>query len=401
MRFRVVCWLGGLTLVNATAAPSAVATAAPSPTPTPIDTSTPTPEDNTTAVTMAPTTSPDSSPQWIVGVGIAFFGALTGSLGDNLIRLSGNAGEKHRLTQQQRRFILPAGIFCEAVLNPILTIAALYFAAIEIIVPLAGVHIVMNLFWARTINKERVTMVELVSTVIITTGVTIVLVFAPKNPVLRDLDQLKAYLDRHELWWMGGATAVFILFLLLLGRTQPSRRVDRLRLSLLCGTTGGMSNSFTACASRVLGIAFQGQWSLFSDGYSWLFIGLAVATALVQLGSLTQAFRTYDAVVVSPYINASLILMGCLFGAIFFDTYNSADLNFDTTARILLPTGVLVIVLGCMLLDRHKDGGGGHSSSTGGSGGGGSGSGGEHSIPSRNRSKTNLNDPLLGMEGRC
>ena len=113
---------------------------------------------------------------WYVGVLISCFACLANAFGYNLVRFSHRkveirkaAGDASAKSTDHWQFIL--GWFCSIVLCGFLDIYAQSFTAPELIAPLSGLTLVLNVWVAQLINNEKVVPLDYAVTSLILSGV--------------------------------------------------------------------------------------------------------------------------------------------------------------------------------------------------------------------------------------
>lgn len=102
---------------------------------------------------------------WYIGAILATGGALSGSLGDNLVR------KGHRISEN---WLVVVGNLCTVVLNTGFVLSAMAFADASLVIPFAGLHIFFGVVFAKVINRERLGKADWIGGVLCLVGVMLV-----------------------------------------------------------------------------------------------------------------------------------------------------------------------------------------------------------------------------------
>eukprot|EP00516_Mucochytrium_quahogii_P011374 CAMPEP_0203787138 /NCGR_PEP_ID=MMETSP0100_2-20121128/2049_1 /ASSEMBLY_ACC=CAM_ASM_000210 /TAXON_ID=96639 /ORGANISM=" , Strain NY0313808BC1" /LENGTH=422 /DNA_ID=CAMNT_0050689585 /DNA_START=28 /DNA_END=1293 /DNA_ORIENTATION=- len=295
---------------------------------------------------------PGTGDLWWVGVILSIFAAVFGSLGDNLIKLSYT---KEHLAVKAGMPATPiacrglwwAGMLCITVLNTSLVLIAYVFADASLTIPFAGLHICFNVGFARLLNGERFTSRQIGFTFIILVGVTVVLVSGNHDTVQYTVDGMQDLMETTGFICMSVGILFIICVQIPIVVLHPNPQVACLCSSTLVGTFASITQVFAKVMSESLHQAVTGDASkVFSHFIAYVSIFVTICSAILQLSLLNRALSMYNAFVVVPVVNSTLIILGSLYAAVLFQEYT----RFDLKSSILMPVGIVTTGVGVALL---------------------------------------------------
>mmetsp|Transcript_18874 Transcript_18874/g.37088 ORF Transcript_18874/g.37088 Transcript_18874/m.37088 type:complete len:417 (-) Transcript_18874:241-1491(-) len=258
----------------------------------------------------------------------------------NLLSQNGSVGEGEDVKPLWKRPVWVAGIFCMVVLNAGLTVASFAFVDASITIPFGGLHICFNIPLAKYINGERFSLRAILFNGLILLGVMIVLFSGNHH---------SQTFTAEELLEIAAAPAFIVASILMVISTvmiwtflAKSKEVARERLgwTLFAGMVGSITQTFTKGMSECLK---DGAWNM---PITYVFIILTIASALSQVVFLNKCLDNYPAFFVVPLVNSTIITVGSVYAAIYFQEVNRWDLK----SRICVPAGIFVTGLGILLL---------------------------------------------------
>lgn len=273
---------------------------------------------------------------WLLGVVMALLAALAASLGDNLIKLSFT-----QIAVMQEKGVEPppvykrpnlvAGNFCLTVLNTGLNLAAMAFADASLTIPFGGVHICANLPLAYYINNERSTRRAVGLNLVIFLAVLIVLVSGNRD---------STFFTASELWALCFKGAFVVASLAMAGicvlckvlMASPKQRLRKVGHTVGAGVVG----SLTQLVAKAMSLCLKdGAWD---HPILYFFIAATIALALTQVYVLNRCLDMYTASFVVPIVNATIIVLGSIYSAVYFREMERWDLQ----ARFMLPFGIML-----------------------------------------------------------
>jgi len=281
--------------------------------------------------------------EWWLGVIIAIIGAFSGSLGDNLVKLSYNTLGKLPEDQQGTRSIgrifrsirscicvccdgaqrsssggllaaMPelvaapdrvqqkadvlflCGWILTLVINTLCTFLSMAFAPASLITPFAGVHLLWNVWLANWINNEPVSPRDYVASALIIAGVVVVVTAGAKESPDYPLNELE------ELFFAPPFVVTMGLGVLMFCRLQygirQSENTRRVSLAALAGLLGAFSNPLIKVIVEIIkdvvdvdGAGFK----VFLHWATWFFIAATILTAVFQLHFLNTGLASFGA----------------------------------------------------------------------------------------------------------
>ena len=290
---------------------------------------------------------------WWVGVLLSICGAVFGSLGDNLIKLSYTkeaiaveSGKEP--TAIYCRYLWVLGMLCITVLNTSMTMAAYSFADASLTIPFAGLHICFNVLFARLLNSEMYTSRQLGFTFLILVGVSVVLTAGNHDTVYYTSE------DISELFTDVGFIIMTVFLLIMISVQIPASllhhdaRVRCFAASSLVGTIAAFTQVNAKIVSESLTQVVQhgDKEEVFGSWVFYVALVVLVVAAFSQLFLLNKALKHYNAFVVVPIYNSFLIVLGSLYAAVLFKEYE----RFGLMSMILMPIGVVSTAVGVGLL---------------------------------------------------
>ncbi|GBG30065.1 Magnesium transporter NIPA2 [Hondaea fermentalgiana] len=288
---------------------------------------------------------------WVIGVLLAIGAALAAAIGDNLVkracldraqelkrRDAGNRrelqhlgatepgnGQDHDESQanllgtdeedaedvkalwQRPTWIL--GIFCMVVLNAGMTVASFAFVDASMTIPFGGLHICFNIPLARYINGERFSLRAIMFNGIILAGVMVVLLFGNHG---------SRTFTAEELVEIAAAPGFIVASCVMIGITQT------------------FAKAMSECIK-------DGAWIM---PITYVCILLTIGSALFQVIFLNKCLDRYPAFFVVPLVNSTIIIVGSVYAAIYFQEVNRWTLE----SRICVPIGIFLTGVGIFLL---------------------------------------------------
>eukprot|EP01043_Picozoa_sp_COSAG02_P020096 COSAG02_NODE_983_length_15470_cov_4.269924_10_plen_543_part_00 len=306
---------------------------------------------------------------WWLGVAISCFACLANAFGYNLVRFShrkvelrkaaGDAGAK---STDHWQFIL--GWFCSIVLCGFLDIYAQSFTAPELIAPLSGLTLVLNVWVAQLINHEKVVPLDYAVTFLILSGVIITIINGPQEfePVV-DSDYVWEQYFRngwlfYEITMVGTALLAQYWCGLVYGdQTEAGIAAGRKaypRLSqysvLLFPWCGAIGTAHMNVGIRTLLLYWKnvGFVDTFMDVAGWFVAVGCISATLWQLRAINDGLRTEGALNFVPIKSAFNTAQVSLASCIFFQTLDSmAPLQ---ACRYFIGLFVVIIGVSCITL---------------------------------------------------
>lgn len=201
-------------------------------------------------------------------------------------------------------------------------------------------------------NKESFTSRQLGFTLIILLGVTIVLVTGNHDTKSFPIEDLEELFTNVPYFVMTGIILLGIGVLIPLAFTTENPRMRCFGSSTLCGLVGSCTQVYAKTMSESFDQAVNADSSaVFSSFVPYVAIFLTLVCATFQLVLLNRSLSLYNAFVVVPFVNSTLIVFGSLYATIFFEEGK----RLEETSRVLMPVGILATALGVGLLAWDHD----------------------------------------------
>lgn len=300
---------------------------------------------------------------WVLGVVLSLLAAVAASLGDNLVKWSfrkQHQVEASRIargldpgppTPLYKRPAWVAGNFNLVVVNVTLNLISFSFADASILIPMGGVHLLLNIPMAMWLNEEHPSKAELACNLVIVAGVGITLAGGNHSNVDYTVDELFRNLVRVEFLVATGV--MLLLFVVctqgLMRASKPWKR--RLGLTAFSGLVGVVTQVAAKSTSECIS---NGAWA---HPFMYGSILVAIFFAISQVVLLNKCLDLYDATFVVPVVNAIIIVLGSLYAGAYFRELD----RWKGEAVVLGPIGILLTSIGISALavlgsGKRKDG---------------------------------------------
>jgi len=249
-------------------------------------------------------------------------------------------------------------------------VASLGFGPAALLHPMEGLTLVANALSSPFLLSERFTVVDIIGTVVIIGGVTMVVIFGPQNEDDNSMDEL---LDRFDgcssdkcdyafLYWSGAIWSVTILAFIGSLWVEYTNRRDKIRMDGSLKPRGAIFLAFTY--SNIKGV-MGGYTMLFgkiavealTDGNNfdrwetYVFVLVFVAFNVGMEYWRQKALNLFSTMYVVPLMQVSLVIFSVITGGIFFTEFNS----METYKLALFSSGVAVICVGVAILSADTE----------------------------------------------
>lgn len=219
-------------------------------------------------------------------------------------------------------------------------------------IPFAGLHICFNIGFARLLNREQFTSRQVGFTFIILVGVTVVLVSGNHDTVTFSVSEMEDLFRETPFILTTSIMLLIIMILAPIAFMHPDPRARCLCTSALVGTIGSCTQVFAKTMAESFDEAVDNRsTSIFQSFVPGVAIAATTVCALTQLTMLNIALARFNAFVVVPIVNSTMIVLGSLYAAIFFQEFK----RFDLESKILMPVGILTTSVGVALLAWDHD----------------------------------------------
>lgn len=346
---------------------------------------------------------------WIIGVGFSILSTLLSCLGLILQKIAQN--QQQRLPED-KKFKEWNGIVCSPYwwgsflvmgLIPFpADFIAFSFAAQSIVVPFAGLTIMLNQLIAPCILDEKLTKKDMVASVFVFGGCIVSTAFGAHDVPKKTICQLLNLFTGTGFYI---AIAFLLVFVVLAYRNihayestvevaktksmmvdpdklkdaladiekedAPKREIslvtgdkkgeekkeggfswEKIRpfsFGFIAGAAGGMQNTCFKTAGELMRSGFEkedGVRSVWKGPYPYFFLIIVVFLAIQQITWLNKGLAQYDAVLALPLYNACYMILSTTLGAIYYNEFE----NFSAVQAVFFPLGILMTVAGILTL---------------------------------------------------
>ena len=306
---------------------------------------------------------------WYVGVLISCFACLANAFGYNLVRFSHRkveirkaAGDASAKSTDHWQFIL--GWFCSIVLCGFLDIYAQSFTAPELIAPLSGLTLVLNVWVAQLINNEKVVPLDYAVTSLILSGVIITILNGPQDfePIVNSEYVWEQYFRNgwlfYEVTMIGTALLAQHWCGLVYGdqteagiaagrKANPKLSQYSVLLFPWCGAIG-TAHMNVGIRTLLLYWKSAGFLGAFTEFACWFVAAGCISATLWQLAAINDGLRTEGALNFVPIKCAFNTAQVSLASCIYFQTLDSmASLQ---ACRYFIGLFVVIIGVSCLTL---------------------------------------------------
>ena len=331
------------------------------------------------ALEIYPEVDPEPEPEqeekslWYVGVLMSCCACLANSFGYNFVRYA-HSKVDHRVAmgddsaKVMQYWQFPVGWFCSIVLCAGLDTIALSFTDPALIAPLAGLTLVLNVWVAQLINKEKVFPLDGAVTALIISGVIVTIMSGPSAafPVV-DADYLWTQVFRsdflfYEFLMYGSAIIVQKWCRQVYGdKTEAGIAAGRAANPKLnqfspllfpwVGAifTAHMNLTIKAFLSYLQGPCGDSEWGVmacFSELGPYFIIVWLLVSCYIQLNAINDGLRTEGALIFVPIKSALNVAQVSLACTTFYQTLDTMD-TLQTWRYVV---GLLTVIIGITLI---------------------------------------------------
>ena len=307
------------------------------------------------------------SADWCLPLGVIIH--VAGSVGINIgqnLQALGLAGlEAGVKPHKSRTWVIGMGVFIVA---SIITFGALSLASASILVPLESIQFIVNIMFGKFVRKKVISMKMYFGTFVLISGITIIVVFGPKEGGCFTLSTLR------QLWFNGVWIAYFIAtfavaaVMYVVWRWYCSRKAAGSPLpydnylapiaftvsSALFG--GGQMIVHSKLLAELLELTAASGEIAFADGFFWLELLLTALFGVYWLFRLSQCLGLYEPLFIIPLMQTGFIVFGAIAGGIFYKEFD--ELLENSYAMPLYILGILTTIFGLTFLAGDVDAGG-------------------------------------------
>eukprot|EP00924_Labyrinthula_sp_SR-Ha-C_P010029 snap_masked-scaffold_21-processed-gene-5.90-mRNA-1 protein AED:1.00 eAED:1.00 QI:0/0/0/0/1/1/2/0/273 len=269
---------------------------------------------NSTGIVVDDDSIPESknSQDWIFAIILVLLGSFFAALGDNLVKFSYTL-EQARLSQGENptpvllRPLWNLGMFSLIFLNSIFTLWSYALADASIIIPFTGIRIIINMFFAKKINQEVFSQQQIGYTFIILLGITIALLSGNHKSKNYHISDFK------DLFGNGAFVLISLgtLLVLLALSSEYIKSRDATKKCLILSMTSGIFASVTQLFAKIVSESFKDmKEGEPKDPVLGLYLVLAILFGGLHIMTLNHALKFFNAFIISPYLNATLIIFG-------------------------------------------------------------------------------------------
>ena len=192
------------------------------------------------------------------------------------------------------------------IIGALFDFGALAFAPQSVVAPLGSLTLVINVFLAPIMHKEKATCKTMIATCIIILGCVITVIFSAKEDSFSSLNDVFNLYRSNAFYFYSVITGSYVVFLWLmiqymvyLSKAYKDRyrqdyfKTHRFCIASLSGTMGAQNMLFAKAFSTLLVLTIQGKGMMFIHWQSYLVICALATTIYLQLRWLNSALKRY------------------------------------------------------------------------------------------------------------
>ena len=248
-------------------------------------------------------------------------------------------------------FILLAGSIC--------TFVSFAYAPQSMLAALGSVQFLSNVFFARFVLSEEITLRVILATCIIIAGQVLIVVYSPHKTNNYDAHSLMSLYDRIFLTYMGILSIVGggLIFTYRHFRRREAEGRELPHTDTVLPVTYAMSSAMVGtfsvlqakCLSELLGRTLRGDNQL-KFFFTWFVLFLWLFLTVFWLHRMNTALRLFDGVFIIPVLQVFWTLFAIMTGGIFFQEFQ----EYTPKMLGLFVVGVLTIFSGVVLLSPRQ-----------------------------------------------
>lgn len=242
---------------------------------------------------------------WLLGVLLAVFGTLVGTIGKQMIRRSEMLKQERK--ERESTIIFRVGLALQVALNPLCDIAGYALAPASVIAPVTGMDIVWNTVIAPCSLNETLTPRRLMSTTIIFFAATASVAFRQINEVEWTTEYVEMVLLQNRTTLYAICFVAWYLWNIIVQmRFEKGTPIRGFSLGATAGTLAG-NMWCTKITAVLLEKCISGNCDPWSHWVSWICLFGAVFFATSNLYYISRGMQQHEALfMVTVYMGANI-----------------------------------------------------------------------------------------------
>lgn len=225
---------------------------------------------------------------------------------------------------------------------------------------MSSLTIVSNAVMAKYYLHESLNFIDVAATALIIAGILVAVIFGAQGggSTNEDFATLLEGLSNDTVYV--ASALVVVLTLLLLSFVRYSERIPLIKLrsaecfarALLAGIFSGSTGFFAKAVTYALraSVAANDPWGSVGNGFFYIFLVGLPLSIFMQLKTLNEGLRAFDAIEIVPIYQASIVCVGVSWGWTFYQENKSLDQNHES----MFAFGCVISVCGISLLSFKK-----------------------------------------------
>lgn len=293
-----------------------------------------------------------------LGVGLAIFASMTGTIGKQLLRFS--EINKQKGNKHVAKVSLTVGLGLNTAVGPIVDMMSYMFAPQSLIAPLGGLDVVWNTLIAPCTLGEKLNKTVVFGVCLIAGGATGTSFFGNHEDKEYNLELVEKIFIRKTVLFYLVCLSLWLLFHILVLQPRssapkgepwaPGDPIRGLSLGLTAGSIAGNMFCVKAFIELVQASIRDEESEIWAHWLPYTILLGAILFAVTNLIFLTKAMREYAALFMGAVFEGSLITSACVSGIVVF-----SDLEALETYQICLyflalsciVAGIFTVAMGC------------------------------------------------------
>lgn len=232
-----------------------------------------------------------------------------------------------------------------------LEFTAFAIAPQSLIAPFAGLTIILNQIFAAILLPEKITRVELLSTVFIVCGLVCIALAAGGGSkqytychIIERYSEPDFFIPSILL-----LAAIFVNWYFINYKDAPRVSWERCRPFMFAFIAAGFNafvQTFFKALAEMTRAAISDGEKVFLTIYPYVHLVFAIGGGILVISYINRALAQYDTIVFTPLYICNLIVLSSLFGSIFYDEYKT----YGYGQYVLWIAGMLLVCFGVAVL---------------------------------------------------
>lgn len=305
---------------------------------------------------------------WLLGMFMNIFGSVMVNFGTNLMKSAHNIAlenteeeevEIKREKDSEKTIFSSSNIWKIGmsifVIGSLINFASFAFAAQSLLAALGTVQFISNVFFAKFILKEVLTLRIIIATAVIIVGLTLAIIFSNHSTQLYTTHDLLNLYTQDYIIFM---TFVIILLLFFhatymvytvheeIGTPLPGNHLIRpVSYALVSATVGTQSVLQSKCLAELVKATFEGE-NQFNKPFVYIIVGVFALGLSFWLYRMNAALKKFDGLLIIPLLQVFWTTSAIVQGGVYFQEF----IKFTRVQTVGFLLGVIIVFIGVYFL---------------------------------------------------